>query len=86
MKQGFTTVGLATVGLATVGLATLWLMAGVPGTLTSYILLDRVAGLGADGEGWTSFTIASPTGEGLTNSLSFSRSRRCTLVDDFRIV
>jgi hypothetical protein len=45
-----------------------------------------VAGLGADGEGWTSFTIASPTGEGLTNSLSFSRFRRCTLVDHFRIV
>lgn len=45
-----------------------------------------VAGLGADGEGWTSFTIASPTGEGLTNALSFSRFRRCTLVDHFRIV
>lgn len=45
-----------------------------------------VAGLGADGEGWTSFTIASPTGEGLTTSLSFSRFRRCTLVDHFRIV
>lgn len=45
-----------------------------------------VAGLGADGEGWTSFTIASPTGEGLTTPLSFSRWRRCTLVDKFRIV
>lgn len=45
-----------------------------------------VAGLGADGEGWTSFTIASPTGEGLTTPLSFSRWRRCTLVDRFRIV
>jgi acyl-CoA reductase-like NAD-dependent aldehyde dehydrogenase len=45
-----------------------------------------VAGLGAGGEGWTSFTIASPTGEGLTTPLSFSRWRRCTLVDHFRIV
>lgn len=45
-----------------------------------------VAGLAAGGEGWTSFTIASPTGEGLTTALSFSRIRRCTMVDQFRIV
>jgi aldehyde dehydrogenase len=44
------------------------------------------AGLGAGGEGYTSFTIASPTGEGLTTALSFSRERRCTLKDFFRIV
>ncbi len=45
-----------------------------------------VAGLGHGGQGHTSFTIASPTGEGLTTPLSFSRWRRCTLVDHFRIV
>jgi acyl-CoA reductase-like NAD-dependent aldehyde dehydrogenase len=45
-----------------------------------------VDGLGAAGEGYTSFTIASPTGEGLTTPRSFSRWRRCTLVDQFRIV
>jgi acyl-CoA reductase-like NAD-dependent aldehyde dehydrogenase len=44
------------------------------------------AGLGFGGEGYTSFTIASPTGEGLTNARHFSRYRRCTLVDHFRIV
>jgi acyl-CoA reductase-like NAD-dependent aldehyde dehydrogenase len=44
------------------------------------------AGLGLGGEGYTSFTIASPTGEGLTNARHFSRWRRCTLVDHFRIV
>lgn len=44
------------------------------------------AGLGLGGEGYTSFTIASPTGEGLTTALSFTRQRRCTLVDHFRIV
>ena len=44
------------------------------------------AGLGFGGEGYTSFTIASPTGEGLTTPRSFSRFRRCTLVDHFRIV
>jgi aldehyde dehydrogenase len=44
------------------------------------------AGLGLGGEGHTSFTIASPTGEGLTGPVSFSRWRRCVLVDHFRIV
>lgn len=44
------------------------------------------AGLGMTGEGYTSFTIASPTGEGLTTALSFTRERRCTLKDSFRIV
>jgi acyl-CoA reductase-like NAD-dependent aldehyde dehydrogenase len=43
------------------------------------------AGLGLDGEGFSSFTIASPTGEGLTGPRSFSRWRRCVLVDNFRI-
>ena len=44
------------------------------------------AGLGLGGEGFTSFTIASPTGEGLTCARHFVRHRRCTLVDAFRIV
>ncbi len=43
-------------------------------------------GLGEGGEGYTSFSIASPTGEGLTDPRSFSRWRRCVLVDHFRIV
>jgi aldehyde dehydrogenase len=43
------------------------------------------AGLGLDGEGYCSFTIASPTGEGTTGPRSFSRFRRCVLVDHFRI-
>ncbi len=46
----------------------------------------NLAGLGYGGEGFCSFTIASPTGEGLTGPISFSRRRRCTLVDSFRIV
>jgi len=45
-----------------------------------------VAGLAAGGEGYTSFTIASPTGEGMTSPVSFSRRRRCVMVDHFRIV
>ena len=46
----------------------------------------HLAGLGFHGEGWTSFTIASPTGEGLTTAVHFTRERRCTLKDRFRIV
>lgn len=44
------------------------------------------AGLGMTGEGYTSFTIASPTGEGLTTAITFTRERRCTLKDSFRII
>jgi acyl-CoA reductase-like NAD-dependent aldehyde dehydrogenase len=43
-------------------------------------------GLGFGGAGFTSWTIASPTGEGLTRASTFSRERRCALIDYFRIV
>ncbi len=45
-----------------------------------------LAGLGLGGEGYTSFTIASPTGEGLTTAVHFTRERRCTLKESFRFV
>ncbi len=44
------------------------------------------AGLGYGGPGYTSFTIASPTGEGMTTAINFTRERRCSLIDGFRIV
>lgn len=44
------------------------------------------AGLGEGGAGFASFTIASPTGEGVTRARTFTRERRCTLVDFFRII
>ena len=44
------------------------------------------AGIGVGGEGFTTFTIAGPTGEGLTSPRSFTRQRRCVLVDAFSIV
>ena len=44
------------------------------------------AGIGAGGEGHTTFTIAGPTGEGLTSARSFTRQRRCVLADGFHIV
>ncbi|MDL2307265.1 aldehyde dehydrogenase EutE [Desulfovibrio sp. OttesenSCG-928-C06] len=46
----------------------------------------HLAALGAGGEGWTSMTISTPTGEGVTSARTFVRLRRCTLVDNFRIV
>ena len=43
-------------------------------------------GLGLGGEGHTAFTIAGPTGEGMTSARTFTRQRRCTLVEGFRII
>lgn len=44
------------------------------------------AGIGLGGEGHTAFTIAGPTGEGLTSARTFTRQRRCTIVESFRII
>ena len=44
------------------------------------------AGIGVGGEGYTTFTIAGPTGEGLTAAHSFTRQRRCVMVDGLHIV
>ena len=43
-------------------------------------------GMGFGGAGYTSFTIASPTGEGFTRARTFTRERRCAIIDYFRIV
>lgn len=43
------------------------------------------AGIGIGGEGYSTFTIAGPTGEGLTSTKTYCRHRRCTLVDGFNI-
>jgi propionaldehyde dehydrogenase len=44
------------------------------------------AGIGFNAEGWTTFTIAGPTGEGITSPRSFTRSRRCVLSDALYII
>ena len=44
------------------------------------------AGIGFGGEGHTTFTIAGPTGEGITSAKSFTRLRRCVLSESFRII
>ena len=43
------------------------------------------SGLGFNGEGYTTMTIATPTGEGVTSARTFTRLRRCVLYGDFRI-
>lgn len=43
------------------------------------------SGIGVSGEGYTTFTIAGPTGEGLTSAKSFARNRRCVLVGGFSL-
>lgn len=43
------------------------------------------AGLGLGGEGYISFSIATTTGEGITTPRTFTRFRRCTLVDQLNL-
>ena len=45
-----------------------------------------MAGLGLGGEGYVSFSIAGPTGEGVTTPLTFTRERRCSMIDNLRIL
>jgi aldehyde dehydrogenase len=45
-----------------------------------------VAGLGLGGEGYLSYSIATTTGEGITTPKTFTRIRRCVLVEDLRII
>ena len=44
------------------------------------------AGLGLNGEGYFSYSIATPTGEGITNPMSFTRFRRGSMVDALRFI
>jgi aldehyde dehydrogenase len=45
-----------------------------------------MTGLGLGGEGFVSYSIATPTGEGPTSPLTFTRVRRCVMVDNLRIL
>ncbi|SDO16689.1 aldehyde dehydrogenase family protein [Alkalicoccus daliensis] len=48
---------------------------------------SSLAGVGFGGEGYTSMTIAGPTGEGITSPRTFTRTRRCVLAEGgFRII
>ncbi len=45
-----------------------------------------MAALGLGGEGYLSFSIAGPTGEGVTTPNTFTRERRCSMIDELRVV
>jgi len=45
-----------------------------------------MSSLGLGGEGYLSFSIATPTGEGVTTPLTFTRERRCSMIDDLCIL
>jgi aldehyde dehydrogenase len=45
-----------------------------------------MSALGLGGEGYLSFSIAGPTGEGVTTANTFTRERRCSMIDDLRVV
>ncbi len=45
-----------------------------------------MAALGLGGEGYLSFSIAGPTGEGVTTPETFTRERRCSMIDELRVV
>ena len=42
--------------------------------------------LGIGGEGYISFSIATPTGEGVTTPLTFTRERRCSMIEELCIL
>jgi len=45
-----------------------------------------LAGDGIGGEGYCSYSIACSTGEGISTPLTYTRIRRCTMVDNLRII
>ncbi len=44
-----------------------------------------MTGVGLGGEGFLSFSIATPTGEGVTTPMTFTRSRRCVMVENLNL-
>ncbi len=47
---------------------------------------SSLAGLGLGGEGYLSYSISTPTGEGMTNPLTFTRFRRVVMTDTLRMI
>jgi aldehyde dehydrogenase len=45
-----------------------------------------MAGLGMGGEGYASYSIATPTGEGVTTPLTFTRMRRSATIGSLRVI
>lgn len=45
-----------------------------------------IAGLGMGGQGYSNFSIATTTGEGIVTTATFTRKRRCVMVDSLNII
>ncbi len=45
-----------------------------------------MSGLGLGGEGYLSFSVATPSGEGVTTPATFTRSRRFVMADELRMI
>ena len=67
-------------------LANITRMGRVMNTTVYAVNGPSTATLGIGGEGYPSYTIATPTGEGVTNPLTFTRFRRMALSGALRVV
>lgn len=67
-------------------LATITRMGRLMNTTLFCVNGPSTAALGTGGEGYPSYTIATPTGEGVTNPLTFTRFRRVTVSGSLRMV
>ena len=47
---------------------------------------SSTAGIGVGGQGYLSYSIATPTAEGITNPLTFSRYRRAMMTGSLRMI
>ena len=54
--------------------------------LAGELCATALQGLGLGGEGYLSYSIATTTGEGITTPKTFTRIRRCVLVENLRII
>jgi aldehyde dehydrogenase len=67
-------------------LATITKMGRVMNTTMFVANGPSTAGLGVGGEGYLSYSIATPTGEGITTPLTFTRFRRATVAGALRVI
>jgi len=67
-------------------LATITKMGRVMNTTIFVANGPSTAGLGIGGEGYLSYSIATPTGEGITTPLTFTRFRRMSMAGSLRVV
>jgi len=67
-------------------LATITRMGQAVNTTIFVVNGPSTAGLGIGGEGYLSYSIATPTGEGITTPASFTRFRRASISGALRVI